>query len=127
MATAAKKEADVQGEVGKPDFERAMKIYKADIKRSQSKVGEFSQELSTAYKSIKKDCNIQPGAMKLFVKLDNMEESKRDDFLRSLNGLMKTGSIFMPRDMLDFAEGAEASESVIPTGEKPKPTLQTVQ
>lgn len=125
MASAAK-EADINGEVGQPDFERAMEIYKGDIKPSQSKVGEYSQELSTAYKSIKKDCNIQPGAMKLFVKLDSMEESKRDDFLRSLNGLMKAGSIFMPRDMLDIAGGAEGQESVIPTGEKSKPDLKTV-
>ncbi|WP_417615347.1 hypothetical protein [Parasphingorhabdus sp.] len=125
MASAAK-EADVNGEVGQPDFERAMKIYKGDIKPAQGKVGEFSQELSTAYKSIKKDCNIQPGAMKLYVKLDGMEESKRDDFLRSLNGLMKAGGIFMPRDMLDAAAGAEAGESVIPTAEKPKPKLHTV-
>jgi hypothetical protein len=110
-----------------PDFDLAVKIYHNDIKSAQSKVGEFSQEMSTAYKEIKKRANIQPQAAKLAFKLDAMEESKRDDYLRSLKGLLLRLKIFMPNDLVDVAEGKGATaEDVIPVGEPKAPQLATV-
>lgn len=120
MATAAA--ATVDGEVPKHDFALAVRIYRTDIKKAASKVGEFNQELSTAYKAIKKNANIQPSAAKLAFKLDDMEESKRDDFLRSLNGLLKELNIHMPSDLVDQAEGKER-EPVIP---RRRPNLAAV-
>ncbi|WP_260581155.1 hypothetical protein [Sphingopyxis sp. PET50] len=90
-----------------------------------SKVGEYSQEVSTAYKHIKKNCHIQSGAAKLAFKLDGMEEAKRDDFLRSFNGLCKELNIVMPRDLMDAAEGKPV-ESIVPVGEPRKPQLVRV-
>lgn len=124
MAKAAKKQVD--GEIPQPDYELAVKIYRGDILPAENKVGNFSQELSTAYKAIKKNAHIQPAAAKLAFKLDKMEESQRDDFLRSLNGLLKQLKIYMPRDLLDAASGAPENENVIPTGDRPKLRLATL-
>src|SRR3546814_11987787 len=88
-------------------------------------MGEFSQEVSTAYKHIKKHCHIQSGAAKLAFKLDGMEEAKRDDFLRSFNGLCKELNIHMPRDLMDAAEGTPI-ESIVPVSESQKPGLVVV-
>ena len=121
-----KKQPQVE-QVHAPDFALAVRIWREDIKPAQSKVGEFAQEQSTAYKEIKKRAYIQPQAAKLAFKLDGMEESKRDDFLRGLNGLLKTLNIFMPRDLVDAAEGAGAiGDGVIPAGERPRPKLVTI-
>lgn len=123
MAKAATK--PVSHEVPQKDFAGAVRAYRNDIKPAVSKVGEYSQEVSTAYKHIKKVCHIQSGAAKTAFKLADMEEAKRDDYLRSFNGLLKELGIFMPRDMVDMAEG-KAQETVVPQGERPKPSLVAV-
>lgn len=112
-------------EVHKPDFALAKRIYFNDIKPAQSKVGEFAQEQSTAYKEIKKAAHIQPQAAKAAFALIEMEESKRDDYLRSFNGLLTEFNIFMPRDLVDQAEDKPLS-NVVPIGESARPQLATI-
>jgi hypothetical protein len=125
MARAKRKAADEVVEIQKPDFDMARRIYLHDIKPAQGKVSEHAQEMSTAYKEIKKAAHIQPQAAKLSFKLVEMEESKRDDFLRSLNGLLQVFRIFIPRDLVDQAEGKDQS-NVIPIGESSRPALATI-
>lgn len=127
MASRKPKDTPISGEVPKPDFGLAVRIYREDIKPAQARVGEFAQEQSTAFKAIKKRAHIQPQAAKAAFKLDDMEPSKRDDWLRSFNGLLKALGIFMPVDLADIAEGkGEAGQSVVPTGDRPRPQLATV-
>lgn len=109
MARNAKKKDDVEV-IAKPDFERAVRIYKQDIRPAQAKVGEYAQEQSTAYKEIKKACNIVPGAAKLAFKLNEMEDVKRDDFLRSLYGLMQELGIGISQDLVDQMGDGDAPE-----------------
>lgn len=115
----------VTGEVPKPDFKRAVKIYREDIRKAGSKAAEFQQELSTAFKTIKKGCNVHPGAAKLAFSLERMEDTKRDDFLRSLRGLMLEMNIGLSEDLVDKAEGVGAAE-VIPTVAKAETELATI-
>lgn len=122
-----KKYTEQVEEVHSPDFALAVRIYRHDIKPAQAKVGEYAQEQSTAYKAIKKRAYIQPQAAKIAFKLDDMEESKRDDFLRCFNGLLRELNIFMPVDLVDAAEGkGSTGEGVVPSGSRPKPKLVTV-
>lgn len=101
MARQAKPKADEVEEIQKPDFEQAVRIYRNDIRPAQAKVGEYAQEQSTAYKQIKKGCNVHPGAAKLAFKLNEMEDHKRDDYLRSLYGLMNVLKIGISADLVD--------------------------
>ena len=128
MASRKPKPEKVE-EIKTPDYALAVRIYRQDIKPAQSKVGEYAQEQSTAFKAIKSRANIQPQAAKAAFKLDDMEESKRDDWLRSFNGLLKALNIFMPKDMVDQAEGNDAAGGdVIPSGpRRSRPALVTVQ
>jgi hypothetical protein len=117
----------VTGEVLKPDFALAVKLYRHDIKPAQAKVGEFAQEQSTAYKAIKKTAHVEPNAARQAFRLDQMEEAKRDDWLRSFNGLLKELNIFMPRDLADIAEGkGTTGENVVPFGDRAAPQLATI-
>jgi hypothetical protein len=127
MASGKPKDTQDSNEVAKPDYDLAIKLYREDIKKSASDAATSAQELSEAYKAIRKRAHIQPQAAKLAFKLDAMESAKRDDFLRSLNGLLKGLNIFMPRDLVDAANGDGAiGDGVIPAGERPKPKLVTI-
>jgi hypothetical protein len=127
MARAKRKAADEVVEIQKPDFDMARRIYLHDIKPAQGKVGEHAQEMSTAYKEVKKAAHIQPQAAKLAFKLVEMEESKRDDYLRSLRGLLTVFRIFIPKDLVDQAEGKGDDDSnVIQFGEAQRPSLATI-
>ena len=127
MARTAKKKDDEVEQIGKPDFDRAVRIYRNDIKPAQARVGEFAQEQSTAYKEIKKGCNVHPGAAKLAFKLDAMEDTKRDDFLRSLKGLMAALNLGLSSDLVDQAEGDDdADGDIIPVKASSRPSLMPV-
>lgn len=117
MARTARKEPEDTGEIKKMDFASAVRAYRNDIKPALSNVGDAAQEASTAYKHIKKNCHIQPGAAKLAFKLDDMEEAKRDDFLRGFVGLLNELNIpLQSADLVDQAEGKAPS----PARSKPK-------
>lgn len=122
MAKTARKPPEDGGVIPSKDFAGAVRAYRHDIKPALSKVGEHNQEASSAYKHIKKVCHIQPQAAKLAFKLDDMEEAKRDDFLRCLTGLLKELNIpLAPADLVDVAEGK--ADAASPRG---KPKLVTV-
>lgn len=117
----------ISGEVPKPDFDLAVSLYRNDIKPAQAKVGEYAQEQSTAYKAVKKTAHVEPNAARAAFRLDQMEEAKRDDWLRSFNGLLKKLNIFMPVDLADIAEGKGTSgENVVPMGQRAAPKLATI-
>lgn len=114
-------------EIRAPDYALAVRFYREDIKPAQSKVGEYAQEQSTAFKAIKKQAGIQPQAAKAAFKLDQMEEAKRDDWLRSFSGLLTSLKIFMPVDLADIAEGkGAAGQTVVPIGQRKPPKLATI-
>jgi hypothetical protein len=121
MARAARtpKEDDT-GEIKAKDYALAKKLYQHDIKPAVSRAGEAMQEASTGFKAIKKQAHIQPQAAKLAFKLADMEEAKRDDFLRCLGGLLKEFGIEVaPKDMIDMMQGEDGYA-------RPKPQLVTI-
>jgi hypothetical protein len=116
MARPKKSDAEPQngGEVKKIDVDNAFRIVRNDIKPNISKVGEHNQEVSTAYKAIKKDCGIPSWIIKLGLKLESMEDFKRDHEMRALNlWLAKLGFDMIPADLVDQAEG-KGDTNVIP-------------
>lgn len=127
MARAARKPKDDDtGEVKAMDFAGAVRTYRQDIKPEISKAGEHNQAAGVGYKHIRKICNIPPAAAKFAFKMAETEEAKRDVTLRAINGLFKELGIFMPRDLMDIAEGKDVVESVVPTNERPRPNLVAI-
>jgi hypothetical protein len=114
MPRPTKKPKDDVEELKTPDYKQALSIYRNDIKPATSKVGEYSQELSTAYKALKKQCRIPGWVAKLAFKLDGLENAKRDVELRALSGLLSAMGIGISRDLIDTANDTETPE-VIPT------------
>ncbi|MCW1985573.1 UNVERIFIED_ORG: hypothetical protein M2348_001305 [Sphingomonas sp. R1F5B] len=122
-----KKNDDSASEVKAMDFDKAVTLYRQDIKPAISKVGEHAQEVSTAYKHIKKHCGIPPAIARFCFKLAEEEDTKRDVQLRALSGLLsKLGIGIIAADLVDQAQGS-AGTAVVPTAApKPRPNLVVV-
>lgn len=119
-------EGENGGAIDPPDFERAARLLKHDVKPAEEKVGEHAQVMSTAYKAIKKECHVNPAAAKLAYKLSRQSEEKTDDYLRSLRGMLSALNVGITRDLVDEAEGAEESP-IIPSKEPEALGLATIQ
>jgi hypothetical protein len=119
MAKAARTPPNDDGEIKKKDFKGAVRTYLKDIAPNGAKIGDLAQEMSTAYKHIKKVHLIQSGAAKLAFKLKEMEDAKRDDWLRGFNGLLDEMSINIAPDLVDAMQQQQPAKLAlvtIPTG-----------
>lgn len=106
MARTARQPKDNYGEIKVKDPALVKRLYFSDIKPNRAKIGELSKENSDAFKSIQKDANVQRGSADFVFKVLNMEEAKRDDFLRGVHVLFGEFNIdFPPRDMVDMMGG----------------------
>lgn len=114
-------------EVVTPDFKRAVKIYRQDIKPANEKSGEHAQSASTGYKAIKNECHVNTRAAKFVFKLAGESEEKRNDVLRSLRGLLGAMKIGITDDLVSDAEGEDTGAAIVPTAEAERPELVTVQ
>lgn len=87
--------------VQKPDFEKALRIIVGDIKPAEEKNASARGDLSSAWKTIEDECHCNRQAAKAFAKLRGMSEEKRDDYLRTLYGLMTAAGIGISPDLVD--------------------------
>lgn len=101
-------------EVVKPDFERAVRIFRHDIKPAVKAAGERGQEASTAYKEIKDKCHVNTRAAKFVFKLAGESEEKRNDILRSVRGLLGAMGIGITDDLVSDAEGEDNEAPIVP-------------
>jgi hypothetical protein len=127
MAKHARPEAEEGGEIQKPDFEKALRILSNDVRPAEEKNAGSRGDLSAAWKSIENDCHCNKAAAKAYYKLAGMSPETRDDYLRTLYGLMQLGGIGISRDLVDEMEGGEPPAMPISTaGERPGlATLET--
>lgn len=129
MAKTAMREADEKAavEANKPDFERAIRVMANDIKASDEANAQTRGDLSAAWKVVEDECRCVKGAAKVFFKLRGMSPETRDDYLRTLYGLMEADGIGISRDLVDQAEGVSKSMPLAPAaadepdrGDKPE-------
>lgn len=114
-------------EVKQPDFERAVRIYRQDIKPAVEKSGEHAQLASTGYKAIKKECRVNTRAARFVFGLERESEEKRNDVLRSLRGMLAAMNIGITDDLVSQAENEDGDAPIVPTAEARRPQLATVQ
>ncbi len=105
MARKAKVESEEVEIVEKPDFERAIKVLTNDVHPANEKSAKSRGDLSAAWKVIEDDCHVNKKAAKLYFDLAGASEEKKDDFLRSLYGLMTAGGMGISADLVDRMEG----------------------
>lgn len=119
MARAKRKQDDegVGGVIIEKDFDKAAKIIREDIKPARSSASEKMQEVSTAFKAIKKQCGLQPGAVKAAIKVAEMEDAKGEDWLRCFVGQVNK---LIGRDVLTFHGGDLVDQAEGSADSKPK-------
>lgn len=110
MARKAVNEDEEVQEISTPDFEKAIRILTNDVHPAMDKNSTSRGDLSAAWKAVEDDCHVNKGAAKLYYKLTGWSEEKKDDFLRSLYGMMKTGGLGLSADLVDRMEDGEAPE-----------------
>lgn len=114
-------------QVAKPDYEKAVRIYRQDIKPANEKSGEHAQAASTGYKAIKKDCRVNTRAAKFVFKLAGESEEKRNDVLRSVRGLLDAMNIGITDDLVSDAEGENTAAPIVPNAKGEEVELATLQ
>jgi len=121
MAKTAMREADEKAaiEANKPDFKRAISIMATEIKKSDEESAQVRGDLSASWKRIEEDCRCVKAAAKVFFKLRGMSIESRDDYLRTLYGLMEADGIGISRDLVDQAEGVNKSMPLAPAAGEP--------
>ncbi|PQM29420.1 hypothetical protein CVO77_00330 [Sphingopyxis lindanitolerans] len=113
------------GEIIKPDFERAIKVITNDLNPLLEKSAKVRGDQAAGWKVIEDDCHCNKKAAKHFHALMRMDPELRDDYFRTLRGLLDVSGLGISRDLVDEAEGKEASP-VIPVVDKSRPELATV-
>ena len=114
-------------ELVKPYYERAIKVMTHDVHPAEEKNAGSRGDLSAAWKVIEDDCHVNKGAAKLYYKLTGMSDEKRDDFLRSLYGLMETGGMGISSDLVDRMETDGEAPTMPVAGAKKKAGLATLE
>lgn len=112
-------------EVETPDFQRAISVLASSITPSEEEGASIRGDLSAAWKVIEKDCHVNKAAAKHYHSLARMSPEKRDDYLRSLYGLMQAGGIGISQDLVDQMGGEAAPE--MPVADSKVPELATLQ
>lgn len=127
MATAAKieDEDDTGGEYKRPDAKTAIKIYKEEIAPKNAHMATIRGDLSDPHKRIKDECHFPRSVLDFLVRLDDMEEAKRDHWLLALNLGLSELNLNLPRDLVTIANGEDGGP-VIPAGKRAKPKLATI-
>lgn len=126
MAKQARPEAEEGGEIQKPDFERALRILSNDVRPAEEKNAGSRGDLSAAWKEIEDGCHCNKAAAKSYYKLAGMSAEKRDDYLRTLYGLMQLGGIGITRDLVDQMGDGEAPTMPI-AANSDQPGLATLE
>ncbi|HEX5183608.1 MAG TPA: hypothetical protein VFW19_10715 [Allosphingosinicella sp.] len=126
MPRGKKAQAPQNEEVQQPDFEKAVRIYRQDIKPAVEAAGERAQEASTGYKAIKKDCRVNTRAARFVFGLEREGEEKRNDVLRSLRGMLNAMNIGITDDLVSRAEGEDSGAPVIPNAPAEQRELVTL-
>lgn len=87
------------------DYAKALKILEK-IDSLKGDLRETQGELSGVWEGIEKDCGVNKAAAKVFLdKIHKPAEDRRNDFLRSLLGLLKASGIQLGADLVDAAQG----------------------
>jgi hypothetical protein len=117
-------EGTVNGEIPKPDFDRAIAIIRNDLNPLSEESAKTRGDQSAAWKTIEKDCHCNKKAMKQVHSLMRMDPELRDDFLRTFYGGMHAAGIGVTQDLVDQM-GGDAPPSM-PVVERARPKLATI-
>jgi hypothetical protein len=116
------------GAIAPPDFEQALKIYRADVVPAAKAQKQAMQEQGTAWKEIKKGCRVHKPGFSTAMKVAEMEEDDQQAWLRSFAAGLRANNVTLHVDLADIANGADkdGSAEIIPTGSKPETELTTL-
>lgn len=108
MARTAKKKDDEVELIKTPDFKRAIKVITNDVEPQDERNAKARGEMSAAWKIVEDECHVNKAAAKDFRKIRNMSDELRDDYLRSLYGLMSEDGIGISSDLVDAMGDSDA-------------------
>jgi hypothetical protein len=116
------------GAISPPDFEQALKIYRADVVPAAKAQKQAMQDQGTAWKEIKKGCRVHKPGFSTAMKVAEMEEADQQAWLRSFAAGLRANNVTLHIDLADIANGADkdGSAEIIPTGSKPETELTTL-
>ncbi|WP_426163047.1 hypothetical protein [Sandarakinorhabdus sp. DWP1-3-1] len=101
-------------QMDKPDFDRALRVLRGDIKPAMEGMAETRGGVSAAWKVIADECHVHKAAARFFqTHVMAASTDKREDVLRSLFGLCQAAEIQVEVDLVDMS-GAPAAPAIKP-------------
>lgn len=125
MARPRKNDAPISGEVPKPDFDHAHRVYQNDIVPANREQKRAMKEASDAWKVVKKEARVHVAGFRAAMKVAEMEEAEQQVWLRSFNAGLQLRHVTLEADLVDQAEGKQP-ENVVPIGSAQRPQLATI-
>lgn len=125
MARGKKKDTPINGEVPKPDFELADRLYDNDIAPANADQKRAMKTASEGWKTVKKDARVHVAGYRQAMTVSRMERADQQAWLRSFNGGLKMKGVTLEADLVDKAEGKDP-ENVVPIGKRERPGLATL-
>lgn len=116
MGRKAASKADEIEEIKQPDFAKAARILRNDVSPLEEKGAKQRGDLSAAWKAIQDDCHVNKKAAKLVNWMRTSSGELKDDFLRSLYGLMGELKLGISQDLVDQMGNGEVPDMpVVPS------------
>ena len=125
MARPKKSNTPINGEVPKPDFELADRIYDNDIAPANSEQKRAMKTASEGWKTVKKDARVHVAGYRQAMTVSRMEHADQQAWLRSFNGGLKMKGVTLEADMVDQAQGNDPG-NVVPLGKRDRGGLATL-
>lgn len=124
MASRKPKDTPISGEVPKPDFDEADKIYNADIAPANKLQRQAMKDASDGWKAVK-GLRVNVAGARTAYKIAGMEDAEQQAWLRSFNGVLAKKGVVLEADLVDQAQG-KPPQNVVPIGEARRPQLATM-
>lgn len=113
---ARKKKDAVSNGPAEPDFAGAAEVIRKEISPDKEDMSKIQGDLSASWKRVEDQFHVNKKAAKSAAQMLTMSQETRDDYLRSLYGMMRAFNISVSADLVDAMQDGETPTMPVRSG-----------